>query len=159
MLRPAQGRQREGSPAAGVGGAGSRGAFGAPPARLVTLPWQAPGGKPATAALLFTTPAGQAINRHTWNTGWRAALNAAGIPPGSDAGTGFHQLRHHYASSLLAGGVDIKAVSEALGHHSAAFTLATYTHIMPSAHDRIRKAVDLALSADGTAPARKAGNP
>ncbi|MGH3196388.1 MAG: tyrosine-type recombinase/integrase [Streptosporangiaceae bacterium] len=34
-----------------------------------------------------------------------------------------HQLRHHFASLLLRGGVDIKRVQDWLGHHSAAFTL------------------------------------
>ena len=33
-----------------------------------------------------------------------------------------HQLRHHFASLLLRGGVDIKRVQEWLGPHSAAFT-------------------------------------
>jgi len=36
---------------------------------------------------------------------------------------------------MLAGGVDIKALSEYLGRYSAAFTLATWAHVMPSASD------------------------
>ena len=28
-----------------------------------------------------------------------------------------HQLRHFYASALVAGGVDIRALAEYLGHH------------------------------------------
>jgi integrase len=34
------------------------------PARLVTLPWLEPGGKPVTAELMLTTPAGQAVNKN-----------------------------------------------------------------------------------------------
>jgi site-specific recombinase XerD len=58
-----------------------------------------------------------------------------------------HALRHHYASILLAGGVDIRAVSEYLGHHDPAFTLRIYAHLMPGADDRARRAVEKALAA------------
>ena len=83
----------------------------------VTLPWNEPGnpkrhGKPVTAALMFTRDGG-ALNHSTFYTGaWRPARNAAGITEGS-----LHQLRHLFASALLAGGVDVKALSEYLGHH------------------------------------------
>jgi hypothetical protein len=47
-------------------------------------------------------------------------------------------------------------ISRYLGHHSAAFTLATYTHLMPAADDRMRQAVDAAWAgaADGPATAQ-----
>ena len=38
-------------------------------------------------------------------------------------------------SVLLRGGVDIKRVQEWLGHHSAAFTLDIYGHVMPDDHE------------------------
>jgi integrase len=41
-----------------------------------------------------------------------------------------------YASVLLDAGESIKAVSEYLGHADAGFTLSTYTHLMPSSHER-----------------------
>jgi integrase len=127
------------------------------PPMTVTLPWESPDGKPVTAGLLFTSPDGGALNRHQWNAAWRPARAAAGIPASRDAG--FHQLRHHFASSLLARGVDIRALASYLGHHDPGFTLRIYTHLMPDSADRMRKAVDAALAADGTATARKAGNP
>ncbi len=43
---------------------------------------------------------------------------------------GFHTLRHTYASLQLARGVNVVQVSRALGHHSAAFTLDTYVHLL-----------------------------
>jgi integrase len=43
----------------------------------------------------------------------------------------FHDLRHSHASHLLAAGVNVKVVSERLGHASVAFTLDTYAHVMP----------------------------
>ena len=58
-----------------------------------------------------------------------------------------HQLRHYYASVLLAGGVDIRALSEYLGHHDPAFTLRIYAHLMPGSEERARRAIEDALSA------------
>jgi integrase len=120
-----------------------------PPAP-VTLPWKAPGGRAETARLLFTMRSGRVIEQNSWNaTVWHRALKAAGVTPGRD--TGFHQLRHHYASTLLAAGVDVKALAEALGHHDAGFTLRVYAHVMPSAADRIRQAVDAPATGPGPA--------
>ena len=48
----------------------------------------------------------------------------------------FHDLRH--ASHLLAAGVNVKVVSERLGHASVAFTLDTYAHVMPGNRRRLR---------------------
>ncbi|PSL55215.1 phage integrase family protein [Saccharothrix carnea] len=55
---------------------------------------------------------------------------------------GMHAMRHLYASVLLAQGVSIKELAEYLGHADPGFTLRTYTHLMPSSHERARKAVD-----------------
>jgi hypothetical protein len=52
----------------------------------------------------------------------------------------------------------LRGADDYLGHHSAAFMLSTYTHLMPSAHDRMRRAIDVTLSADGPAAARQAEN-
>ena len=38
-------------------------------------------------------------------------------------------LRHTYATLAIQNGVDIKTVSNILGHYSAGFTLDTYTHV------------------------------
>jgi integrase len=53
-----------------------------------------------------------------------------------------HDLRHFYASGLIAAGCDVVTVQRALGHSSAAITLTTYSHLWPDANDRTRKAVD-----------------
>jgi hypothetical protein len=42
----------------------------------------------------------------------------------------WHTLRHTYASVQLANGVSVVALSRALGHHSAAFTLSRYVHVL-----------------------------
>jgi integrase len=43
---------------------------------------------------------------------------------------GFHTFRHTYASMQLSRGTNIVALSRALGHHSASFTLQVYAHLM-----------------------------
>jgi integrase len=55
---------------------------------------------------------------------------------------GMHALRHFYASVLLAQGVSIKELADYLGHEDPGFTLRTYTHLVPSSHERARLAVD-----------------
>jgi integrase len=55
-----------------------------------------------------------------------------------------HDLRHHYASVLLAGGESVVAVAERLGHEDASLVLNTYGHLMPDSDDRTRTAVDAA---------------
>jgi len=51
-----------------------------------------------------------------------------------------HDLRHFYASGLIAAGCDVVAVQRALGHANATMTLDTYAHLWPSSEDRIRAA-------------------
>lgn len=58
-----------------------------------------------------------------------------------------HDLRHFYASGLIAEGCDVVTVQRALGHRSATTTLNTYSHLWPSAEDRTRAAAERILSA------------
>lgn len=121
-----------------------------------TLPWQAPGGRPVTAELLFSSLGGKALERSTWNEGaWHPALRKAGMVPSRDAG--FHQLRHHYASALLAAGVDIRSLAEAIGHADPGFTLRVYTHLMPDSADRIRSAIDSSQAPASSSPGGETG--
>ena len=131
----------------------------------VTLPWNEPGrkrhGQPVTEALMFTGHAGGAVNASTFDGGaWRPARLAAGL--GADPyRNGMHALRHYFASVLLAGGVDIRALSEYLGHHDPALTLRIYAHLMPQAESRALRAVEQALSGEDHGPgtAQEGGNP
>jgi hypothetical protein len=56
--------------------------------------------------------------------------------------TGRAVHRHFYASVLLAQGVSIKELADYLGHADPGFMLRTYTHLVPSSHERARVAVD-----------------
>lgn len=58
--------------------------------------------------------------------GFLPALRRAGVRR-----VRFHDLRHSYASNLLAAGVDIVTVQTALGHANAHITLTTYSHAVP----------------------------
>jgi integrase len=58
-----------------------------------------------------------------------------------------HDLRHEYASGLIAAGCDVVTVQRALRHASAAMTLTTYSHLWPDASDRTRKAAGEMLNA------------
>ncbi len=125
-----------------------------PPAE-VTLPWNEPGskrhGQPVACNLLFTTIDGRQLNASTFNTvSWRPARASAGIV--ADGRAGMHALRHYYASVLLAGGVDVRALADYLGHHDPAFTLRIYAHLMPSAEVRALKAVEDALASQDHGP-------
>jgi integrase len=74
---------------------------------------------------------------------FRSAVAAADLPKGTTS----HDLRHHYASVLLAAGESVMAVAERLGHDDASLVLKTYGHLMPDSEDRTRRAVDEAWCA------------
>jgi integrase len=56
---------------------------------------------------------------------------------------GFHTFRHTFASIHLSQGTNLLQLSRALGHHSAAFTLSRYTHLLPGDE---APALDLSLA-------------
>lgn len=112
------------------------------PSTPVTLPWRHPSGEPVTVSLLMVNAEGGPVRRTTFRTSvWIPALKRAGIEAPTRA-DGMHALRHLYASVLLDAGESVKAVSEYLGHADPGFTLRVYTHLLPSNHERTRKAVD-----------------
>ncbi len=61
----------------------------------------------------------------------------------------FHDLRHTFATLSLQNGVDVKTLSNTLGHYSAGFTLDTYTHatqrMKREAADTIGSVIDQAM--------------
>jgi integrase len=76
--------------------------------------------------LLFTTPTGERLRRE--NT-YRRILAPAGKAAGIEW-MAFHSLRHTCASLLFEDGRNIKQIQHWLGHHSAAYTLSSYVHLM-----------------------------
>lgn len=59
----------------------------------------------------------------------------------------FHDLRHYYASLLIATGCDVKVVQARLRHASAKTTLDTYAHLWPDTDETSRAAVRAAMTA------------
>jgi integrase len=80
----------------------------------------------------------------------------------TDAGLSFklHELRHYFASGLIAAGCDVVTVQRAMGHASATTTLSTYAHLWPSAEDKTRAAASgmaAAVLASRASGAQRAG--
>jgi integrase len=123
------------------------------PPKEVTLPWDTPDGKPTTVRLVVTSVTGIVVAANDFNRNyWKPALRSAGVPYGRYE-NGMHELRHFFASVLLDQGESIKAVAEWLGHADAAFTLQTYTHLMPSSDQRTKNVISQVYGRRTTPPA------
>jgi len=57
-------------------------------------------------------------------------------------GTRFHDLRHFYASTLIAANLNPKVIQTRLGHATITETMDTYGHLLPDAEDLGRGAID-----------------
>ena len=89
----------------------------------------------------------------TWSspgwTGTRSILNTSAERSRAVRRLGFpiirlHDLRHTWATLALAAGVDVKVVSERLGHASTTITWDIYQHVTPSmASDAAQVVADL----------------
>lgn len=103
------------------------------------------------ATLLFTNGGGRPVHRASWSRVWSPVAESVGLPER----TGFHALRHYYASLLIHNGASVKTVQTALGHSSPTITLDTYVGLWPDQIDRTRTLVDRAL---GVVPAGEAAS-
>jgi integrase len=68
-------------------------------------------------------------------------------------GLRFHDLRHTAATLMLAAGVNPKVTSERLGHATVAFTLDTYSHVLPDMQRQAAEAMDRLLGRPAGRPA------
>lgn len=81
---------------------------------------------------------------------FRAAAAAAGV-----AVIHIHDGRHTAATLRVEGGVDVKLVSDQLGHRSTGLTADVYQHVCRPGHDAAAGVVDrLVFGADGTGAER-----
>jgi integrase len=83
---------------------------------------------------VFTTQVGTPLHwANVSKRGLKPALKRAGIQP-----IRWHDLRHTFASVLIAGGANVVFVSRQLGHSSTDITLRVYAHLFDSAEQAHR---------------------
>jgi integrase len=75
------------------------------------------------------------LNRH-----FRPILQRAGLPP-----VRLYDLRHTTATLLLLQGVNVKVVSERLGHSNITLTLSVYQHVIPGMQEQAASKIDQLL--------------
>ncbi len=98
-------------------------------------------GTAGDAQWLFVGDGTDPPHQNTVNYWWRKTLRDAGL-----SGIKLHDLRHFFASGLIAEGCDVVTVQRSLGHAKATTTLNTYAHLWPTAEDRTRKAAQSLMS-------------
>jgi integrase len=118
--------------------------------------------------VIVTNRLGKVAQRNSFGTCWREAVSNARTclnPPAApkeggqcmescaDAahclpkGTRFHDLRHFYASMLIAANLNPKVIQARLGHATITETMDTYGHLFPDAEDLGRGAIDATFAA------------
>lgn len=85
--------------------------------RLLAVPAWSDGG------FVFDRGDGRPIDPDTFSKAFRDAARAVSLD-----GVGLHDLRHAFASMMIAAGTQARVVSDLLGHATVGFTLQTYTH-------------------------------
>jgi len=101
---------------------------------------------PGQDGSVWTTKSGRPPRHDHYNKSIAGARERAGLP----ASTTSHDLRHHYASVLIAAGASVVEVAELLGHKDGgALVLKTYAHLFPESEERARRAIEAAWRATG----------
>ncbi len=110
----------------------------------------------ASKEWLFTMEEGAPLSYTRWKGEWQDAQRALqraeneaaereGREPVELPRMVTHDLRHFFASALIAGGASVKQVQLVLGHASAVITLRIYAHLWPGEEDRTRSVMDAVL--------------
>ncbi|GAA4357196.1 tyrosine-type recombinase/integrase [Microbacterium rhizosphaerae] len=96
---------------------------------------------------------GRGVSAYQLNRVW---IDARSTVPGLPDGFRIHDLRHYFASMLIAAGLDVKVVQARMRHASATVTLNTYGHLWPDSDDSSRAAVAavIRLHAQNKAPGK-----
>ena len=94
-----------------------------------------------TDDLVFTNDLGKHIATFTLYKYFKEIVTKTGLP-----GMRFHDLRHGYATLALQNGVDVKTVSNNLGHSTTAFTMDKYGHVtetmMKDSADKMQRFIE-----------------
>lgn len=85
-------------------------------------------------SLIFSTKTGKPISPDTLEKKYfKPLLKKAGLPNDMR----FHDLRHTYATSLLATGLNPRVVAARLGHTDPGFTMRVYGHVIPGMQEAV----------------------
>ena len=84
---------------------------------------------------MFTRQDGSALHPEYVTRHFERLARDAGLPP-----IRLHDLRHGAATLALAGGADLKTVSEMLGHSTITITADTYASVLPEVARRAAEA-------------------
>ena len=97
-------------------------------------------GRPTFLNLVFAHPDGTPLDPSTVTHTFIKIVRRAGLE-----GLRLHDLRHSYTSIMIAAGVNIKAISDSLGHANIGITLDTYGHLLPGIGREAAKSFDTFL--------------
>lgn len=95
--------------------------------------------------LVFTNELGGEIPHATVEHRFTRIMDRLGIE-----GHRFHDLRHTFATEALRAGVDVKSISETLGHSSVAFTLDVYAGFTEAMQDEAAARLQALIVGRGT---------
>lgn len=96
------------------------------------------------AETVFTNELGRQLAPWTLERHFRRVRASV---PGLPVGFRYHDLRHYFASLLIASGSDVKVVQARMRHASAKTTLDVYGHMWPDSDESTRAAVEAVLAA------------
>lgn len=89
-----------------------------------------------TEAFVFTNLRGSPVHPTNFRTRiWQPSATLAGFP-----GMHYHDLRHIYASTLIAGGVNLALVARLMGHSNPQVTLTVYSHFFETDYSKAHEA-------------------
>lgn len=103
--------------------------------------------------LVFTSKTGKPLDERGVLRRFQELLVLADLPK-----MRIHDLRHSAVAILIAQGVNIKAISELVGHSSVAFTLQVYGHLLEEAKREPADKMDAALGVVATSVATKSAS-
>lgn len=102
--------------------------------KMARIPW-------SDEMYVVRLPNGEIPDPHIFARGVKVALEHLGLPVVT-----FHDLRHTHATWLLESGVDLKVVSQRLGHSSITVTADVYSHVthrlQSDAVDKLDRMID-----------------
>lgn len=90
--------------------------------------------------LILCSIMGEPVNPESVSRNFKKDLEAAKMPD-----IRFHDLRHCHASMLLEQGIDLKTISDRLGHSTITMTADIYSHITDKLQAKAVKSLDNAL--------------